>query len=280
MSESAAAMAFAALVGAAVAWPVSRAVLARPPARLMRTNVSGASVPAVLGRPVVAGGLASIAVMPVVFQLGWDALEPGRVGVTAVILVAAMAAAGTWDDWRGDERPRGFAGHLAAAGGGRLTGGIVKILAAGGAGLAAGIILHPRDLPMIVLTIAAVGLGANLVNLLDRAPGRAGKLTLLAGVPLLVFGDTGWGIAAAGTLAALAVVLPADLGERGMLGDAGANPLGALLGLGLAASLDGVALGAAVAVLLALNLASEKWSFSEVIARTPPLRAFDGLGRK
>jgi hypothetical protein len=37
--------------------------------------------------------------------------------------------------------------------------------------------------------------------------------------------------------------------------------------------------GALVAV-LALNLASEKVSFSRVIERTPPLRALDRLGRR
>ncbi|MDQ3952813.1 MAG: hypothetical protein M3279_07630, partial [Actinomycetota bacterium] len=93
-------------------------------------------------------------------------------------------------------------------------------------------------------------------------------------------GSEAWAIAAAGTFGALAALLPTDLGERGMLGDAGANPVGGLLGLGLAASLDAAALTAVVLVLLALNAASERWSFSEVIARTPPLRAFDSIGRK
>ncbi len=64
-----------------------------------------------------------------------------------------------------------------------------------------------------------------------------------------------------------------------MLGDAGANPLGAVLGVGLAASLDEPARLVAIVVLLALNLASEKWSFSKAIEASPPLRWLDGLGR-
>lgn len=272
-------MAFGAFFGGLIAWLVMRAALTHAPNRLVRTNVSGAPVPAVLGYAITSGGAAGLAAVALGSAGGWDAGLPRLTGAASIVL-AAMAAAGAWDDGRGDEQPRGFAGHLAAAGGGRLTGGLIKILAAGGAGLAAGLLLHPNDNVMGALTVAAVGLGANLVNLLDRAPGRAGKAALLAGALLALFGNRDWAVAAAGTLAALAVVLPADLRERGMLGDAGANPLGALLGLGLAASLGRPALGVAVAILLLLNLASERWSFSEVIERTQPLRAMDRLGRK
>ena len=65
-----------------------------------------------------------------------------------------------------------------------------------------------------------------------------------------------------------------------MLGDAGANPLGAVLGLGLAVTFGFYLDLYAIVVLLALNLASERWSFSAFIARTPPLRWVDSLGRE
>jgi hypothetical protein len=65
-----------------------------------------------------------------------------------------------------------------------------------------------------------------------------------------------------------------------MLGDAGANVLGAALGLGVVlACSPGVRTGVLVAVAL-LNLASEWISFTKVINATPPLRAFDRLGRQ
>jgi len=70
-----------------------------------------------------------------------------------------------------------------------------------------------------------------------------------------------------------------DLGERGMLGDAGSNAMGAIIGYLLAASLPTAWLAVVAVALLALNLLSERISFSTVIERFAPLRAIDGLGR-
>jgi hypothetical protein len=226
--------------------------------------------------PVVIAGLASAALLGAV-ATGWDAAHTGRTGLATAAAVAMMGAAGWWDDRHGDEETRGFAGHLTS---GRLTGGVVKVAAGAAAGVAAGLIVYRDRLGMVALTALAVPLAANLFNLLDRAPGRTGKAAVLVAAPLFAFGNPVWAVAAAGTFGGLLAVLPADLGERGMLGDAGANPVGAVIGLGLAVSLEGPALAAAVVVLLLLNLASERWSFSEVIDCTPALRTLDRLGRK
>jgi hypothetical protein len=64
-----------------------------------------------------------------------------------------------------------------------------------------------------------------------------------------------------------------------MLGDAGANVLGATLGLGVVLTCSpGVRTGVLV-VVAALNMVSERVSFSRVIAATPPLDAADRWGR-
>lgn len=265
-----------AAAGALPALLVAASELARPPRWSLRTNVSGREVPAVLGRALVAGGLLSLLVGVGLAMATW-VLWPGRVGGAAAVVLILLGVAGGWDDSRGDEAPRGFAGHLRA---GRLTGGVVKILAGGAAGVIAGLLVHPGEPGLAALTALAVPLAANLFNLLDRAPGRTGKVALLFALPLLALGDERWAIASAGTFGALAAVLPSDLDERGMLGDAGANPLGGLVGLGLGVSLGTVPLSVVVAVLLLLNAASERWSFSEVIERTPFLRTIDAIGRK
>ena len=84
----------------------------------------------------------------------------------------------------------------------------------------------------------------------------------------------------AGPLGATLAVLPDDLGERIMLGDAGANAVGALLGLRLAAVPGRGPRVALIAGITALTLASEKVSFTQVIEATPGLRELDRLGRR
>lgn len=253
--------------------------LAAPPAALMRTNVSGAQVPAVLGGPVAVAGLTALACLALVGALGWEPARLAETGVAAASVIVVMAIAGGWDDRRGDESSRGFKGHLGALRHGRVTGGIFKIGAGLLAGVVAALLLFPGDLVAAIATVLLVALGANTINLFDRAPGRAGKVIVLMAIPLMALGGVHWAIAAAGAIGALLACLPMDLGERAMLGDAGANPLGALLGLGLAVSLGG-GRWLAVVILVALNLASERWSFSAAIARTPWLQRLDQLGRR
>ena len=282
------------LVAGLVAFYLAKGLLAlrltAPPRKLMKTNVRGLEVPAVIGGPLVLSSLIVLGGLAIAGALGWGPSRPNNVMSAVAAVTAIMALAGTWDDRRGDERPRGFAGHLGAAKSRQLTGGIVKILAALVAGLAASAFLWASraDGPpsfMVVALVAAVeitllvGTTANFVNLTDRAPGRAAKVTLLMALPLVLFGDPRWAIAAAPLIGALLGCLAADLRERAMLGDAGANPLGAVIGLGLALSLGFYGRLFAIVLLLALNLISEKWSFSRAIERTPPLRWLDGLGR-
>lgn len=268
---------FTAGVGALAAQTLTVRSIAAPPSWSLRTNVSGKEVPAVLGGGVAFGGAGAILAVLVCALFGLAPAAPAGLEHTTFVVFAALGMAGHWDDRRGDEAPRGFGGHLRA---GRLTGGLVKIAAGAIAGIAAGALVYPDDFGMGALTALAVPLAANLFNLLDRAPGRTGKVALLVGIPLLALGNVHWAIDAAGPLGALAAVLPADLGERGMLGDMGANPIGAVIGLGLAVSLETAPLTAVVVLLFLLNAASERWSFSKAIERVALLRKLDAIGRK
>jgi hypothetical protein len=127
---------------------------------------------------------------------------------------------------------------------------------------------------------ALVALAANLGNLLDRRPGRVIKVASVTFVVLAV--ATG----AAHALGGVAVVIGAslallldDLHERLMLGDAGANVLGGALGLGVVLSCAPDTRLVVLAVVAALNVASEVVSFSRVIDAVPPLRFLDRTGR-
>ena len=101
-------------------------------------------------------------------------------------------------------------------------------------------------------------------------------------LPLWVAGclvDPGGGAWSAGLAGAALAGLPFDLREEGMLGDAGANALGAVVGTLLLAGPMWL-LWAAAALLVALQLASERVSFSRVIEANRVLRAADRLGRR
>jgi hypothetical protein len=90
----------------------------------------------------------------------------------------------------------------------------------------------------------------------------------------------GGGGLVAGPLGVAAGLLPDDLDERVMLGDCGANALGALLGVGLAARTGPWGRAGLLIGLAALTAASEKVSFTKVIEATPGLRELDALGRR
>jgi UDP-GlcNAc:undecaprenyl-phosphate/decaprenyl-phosphate GlcNAc-1-phosphate transferase len=126
-----------------------------------------------------------------------------------------------------------------------------------------------------------IALAANLGNLLDRAPGRTIKFGLVAYVPIAIaIGTAPIGIAAAPVMGASLGLLPDDLRERLMLGDTGANVIGAVLGLAVVlGSRESIRL-VVMLVLLALNVGAELVSYSRVIDAVPPLRWFDRLGSR
>ena len=243
--------------GAALARTALRALTARPPggaARWSRTNHRGRPL-TLLSGPALAAAVAASADLP---------------RAAAVVAAGGAAVVGAYDDAAGAPDTKGLGGHLRALRQGRVTTGAVKVVGLAVVGVAACALLEGRRDRRDLLVGGAVVAGtANLLNLLDLRPGRALKAGV-AGAVLL--GQPGPGAVAA-------ALLPDDLQERTMLGDAGANALGALLGLALlsrAPQRRCAALGA----LGALTLASEVVSFSRVIDAVPPLRWVDRAGRR
>jgi UDP-N-acetylmuramyl pentapeptide phosphotransferase/UDP-N-acetylglucosamine-1-phosphate transferase len=222
------------------------------------------------------------------------ALAASTTAGSTAALVAGLGsgAVGFYDDLVGgrpEHQAKGFRGHVGAlVREGRVTSGLAKVAGVGVTALAAAALLPGRPVrvargarrrragpvqarPVNLLLGAGVIAGtANLVNLLDLRPGRALKAGVLLGVPL----------GAAGPVGAAAALLPDDLGERTMLGDAGANALGAVLGVALAARTGPVGRALLLAGLAGLTAASERVSFTQVIERTPGLRQLDALGRR
>jgi UDP-N-acetylmuramyl pentapeptide phosphotransferase/UDP-N-acetylglucosamine-1-phosphate transferase len=210
---------------------------------------------------------------------------PAGLRAATVVVGTVSGLVGGYDDLAGarpeQARDKGLAGHLAALKAGRVSAGAVKVAGIGAAAAAAALLTRrARGTAALVdgvLTTGLVAGTANLLNLLDLRPGRAGKAGALLAVTSL--GGPAGGLVA-GPLGASLAALPEDLGERIMLGDCGANALGALLGLRLASIPGRAARAGLLAGVVALTLASEKVSFTKVIEATPVLRELDRLGRR
>jgi UDP-GlcNAc:undecaprenyl-phosphate/decaprenyl-phosphate GlcNAc-1-phosphate transferase len=194
--------------------------------------------------------------------------------------LAAVSAAGLglYDDLAGHTHARGLRGHAAALRRGVVTSGVVKMV-----GLAATAAVtapaRPRSVGRALNDVFLVAGTANLVNLLDLRPGRALKVSLAVAAPMTVHVGPP-GDAAAVIAGVCLALIPADLGEREMLGDCGANALGAVVGWTLAARLGPRSRVVATGVVVALTVASERISFTRVIESRPWLAAIDRWGRR
>ena len=263
--------------GGALGWRLLRETFEKPV--FARTNVRGVEVPVGVGvlLPVVLVAAASLLVLADAAD-GVTLARPPL--VSTVVAATGFGLLGLLDDLGGDGGSRGFAGHLRALARGQLTTGAVKLFGGGAVAVIVAATVTQQRPGRILADGALIALAANLANLLDRAPGRVAKLALLSAVPIAAAAgadDRLVGPAVVG--ATLAVLLWPDLRERLMLGDCGANVAGATLGLAVVLTTSSVTRTVVLAVIVALNLASERVSFSAVIDKTPPLRAFDGLGR-
>lgn len=276
-------------------WSVMAPVFSHP--TLARTNVHGRPVP-------TAGGVVLVLVVPVWLAIltldtafGADVLPSGSHHgmLAALTAVLGFGVLGLIDDLLGDGSSRGFRGHLGAMRRGELTTGAIKLV--GGGVVALIVVSQSRSYEgrpgWLLIDAALVALAANLANLLDRAPGRVTKVATISALVLVLVAPTEalvddvsdpnfWRHPPVATMlvigAALGVMVP-ELRERMMLGDAGANVVGAALGLGVVSAVGTTARLVVLGALVVLNLASERISFSRVITATPGLRQFDQWGR-
>jgi UDP-N-acetylmuramyl pentapeptide phosphotransferase/UDP-N-acetylglucosamine-1-phosphate transferase len=235
--------------------------------RWTRSNYRDRDVSLLLGPAVGLGAVAGIAV------------AAPTVRRAALLVVSSAAAIGVYDDLYGERHARGLGGHARALTEGRVTTGMVKLLTLVGVGGVASALRYRTALDAALGTVLVAG-GANLVNLFDLRPGRAAKVTMIAAALLGRSRSRETRAVAAVAAGAALAALPADLGERAMLGDCGAGTLGAVLGWSAGMSGSRLRRSLLSVGVIALTVASERVSFSAVIEAHPALRALDQLGRQ
>lgn len=250
-----------------------------------RENWRGIALPFPGGIAIVAAG-----VLVVGFWAGFvriAKLNPFDWGLqTDLTYPLGVALLGLIDDLLAGA-PRGWRGHGRAVLAGEFSTGALKAI--GSLALALYVLQGTGfNVGEYLLAVALLVLTTNLFNLLDLRPGRAAKAFLLLGVLLSLVAWHGhypvevnfvplWAV---GPLAApILVVGFYDLRERTMLGDVGANVIGAVAGLWLLDALDTTGRLVALAIVLALTVYGELRSLNDLIERTPLLREIDSIGR-
>lgn len=271
-----------ALVAALLAWGRVGSGLKIP--SLQKQNYRGALVFGISGIFVVA-----LEVLIVVnLYWGFRSSLYGSHVVAVLLLVLVFGSLGFLDDIKAESSGGGFEGHLrSAVSGGEVTTGLLKLIGGVLVSLAAVFIADISDgLVGLTLGAAIVALSANLLNLFDRAPARSSKVSLFW-FALLIISVSIWGssyaglhlVWAAGVVGISAGLMPSELIERHMQGDTGVNVTGAVLGFCTVLVTTSTIQWIILVALAGLNLASERTSFSRVIAENPFLSRLDAIGR-
>ncbi len=225
-------------------------------------------------------------VFPVVFFL--SALWANFTGILPIFLLSRLALItagfgilGVTDDIWGDNRARGFGGHVKhLLFHGEITTGIGKAVLGFGLSLWA-VSGLPGSFLLVILRAILVALSANLLNLLDLRPGRAIKSFFMFSFIYIwrVPDNTGALLLFPFWLASL-VLLPWDLHGKGMLGDVGSNILGGVLGLVIVLTAPWVFQFLYMVVLVGIHILAERISLTNVISENIILKFIDTLGRE
>jgi UDP-GlcNAc:undecaprenyl-phosphate/decaprenyl-phosphate GlcNAc-1-phosphate transferase len=256
----------------------------------VRENYRGVSLPFPGGIAIVAAGVLAVGACTAVVAVARVDLF-GFGAPVELTYPLGVALLGLLDDLLSGPpaRSRGWRGHGRALLAGDFSTGALK--AVGSLALALYVLqgtAYSEGIAEYLLAVALVVLTTNLFNLLDLRPGRAAKAFLLLGAVLSLLAWHGrypdelgivplWIV---GPVAApILVVGFYDLKERTMLGDVGANLIGAVAGLWLITAFDTTGQLIALVVVLALTVYGEFRSLSTLIERTPLLRQIDSIGR-
>ena len=231
--------------------------------------------------PQSVGGVFPLVLFIALGWARWAELLPGDFVVRSLIVASGLGFLGLLDDIWGDGHSKGFSGHFRKLlFDGEVTTGLIKAIMGFVVALWA-VIGLPGLFLLIFWRATIVALSANLLNLLDLRPGRSLKGFFLLSFIYVVLAPAEVSILLLFPLLLSSLVyFPWDLSGKGMLGDAGANVLGGVLGLVVVLTAPGTIQAAFFLLLLLTHLLAERISLTQLIAANPFLRFLDNLGRE
>lgn len=251
-------------------------------AGLVRENYRGRALAFPAGAVLVSVSLLALAPLALLDdRADLDLLEPGLRRWAVYVIGVAML--GLLDDalGRGPDpaAPRGWREHARALLAGRFTTGAIKAL--GAFALAAYAVSgRGRESFDYLADLALLLLATNLFNLLDLRPGRVEKAFALLLAGLCIGGWTAQPLEVLGIFIGPVIIGAAfTLRERAMLGDTGANLIGAVAGVAMLQVLGDPGRAIALALLAAVTVYGEFRSIGAAVERLPLLRRLDSLGR-
>lgn len=199
---------------------------------------------------------------------------------------AVMAIFGLIDDIFGSRTDTGLVGHfMTLIIKGQATTGALKAMA----GVFCAVLVSVELIPVngafnivpFMVNILVISLSINAVNLLDLRPGRAGKGFLIISLFLLIAGVENPGVTyLAVILGSIAAFMPFDLSSRVMMGDAGSNTLGFILGFTAVFLTEWPYKSVYLIFLVFLHLLTEKYSLTRIIEKNKFLNYIDMIGRR
>ncbi len=215
--------------------------------------------------------------------------------LVALSLPLCVSAIGYFDDVRGEKAVKGLKRNIKSfLLTGHLTSSLLKLFVIFICALLWAVFYEfnyfasEHTLLNVLINIFLIALFTNFTNLLDLRPGRTIKASILLFILFSLYQpDTPWLSLAmtrtsflmiAPVLAGALAYAPLDFRGQAMMGDAGSNMLGFVLGIGYAVILPLPAKIVVVILLTLFHIYCEFYSFSDFISRNRVLRFLDEFG--
>jgi len=204
--------------------------------------------------------------------------RPNEYAVVYVAVIALTCLLGFIDDLLGNSGTKGIKANFKTIGAKRCTTGWIKIILGVITGLIVSVQSHAEMLvwPLYTMLFALL---MNFINLVDLRPGRAMKVSMLVGIILLFMSGFGSVWILVPVMITISIFIGGELREKYMMGDAGSNLLGGILGFYAAQELKVFFAAIVFAILLIIHIYAEYRSISLYIETNKFLKFIDCLGR-